>query len=131
MDHTGTGLIIVKSGPPHQVVIVQDTQRRWGLPYAARELKLEVFLDAVRKELSLDGVSSLEDLVKEATGEDGSVTARFHLLQADSENLELNPCSEVWLSAKWATFDEAFHVIRTEHEDASTWAERQIKKIFR
>jgi hypothetical protein len=131
MDHTGTGLIIVKNGPPHQVVIVQDTQRRWSLPYAPRELDAKVFAEAVRKELNLGVLTPLEDLVKEITNEEGVVLARYHLLQADSENMEINPYSEVWLTAKWATFDEAFHVVRSDQEEISTWAERQAKKIFR
>ena len=115
-----------------RVLLVRPARQdaHWVLPSALEGEDIREFFDAVRAALfsSRSSVEQVAGAFKTLNTPSGACT--FHLVRA--AHAEINPQfdSDRFFDARWASFEEAFHVSAASMEGALRWAERQSRKYL-
>jgi len=54
----------------------------------------------------------------------------FELAASSAAGLQAYPESEDWHAVRWASFEEAFHIIQADQDEVLKWCERTVNKVL-
>lgn len=124
------GLALVRPlATDSKVLLVRTANSNWALPITAEGETLQQLLEMIKTDLlpSSAAIDVRNELLKHFEVKEGNVPFQLAAVDAD-----LNPYfeSERYIDARWASFDEAFHIARLDLEAVVRWSERQAQKQF-
>lgn len=128
-QHVVKGLVLVRRQAEGSKILVVRTgpNAPWMLPIARAGESCEDLLAALRSEL-FSGVdcSQASDISRNAVTREGLVS--FDFVGTDAELLPYFE-SERYFDARWASFEEARHILRGDLQDVLLWSRRQLHKL--
>jgi len=137
MEYLVPGFVFVQVEEGQQdtlrILLVRPTGpgAHWIMPQAKGGESEEGLFSALRQDL-FSPKSLLEPIVeanKTLTTADGKQP--FQLVRVVRGDINPQFESERYLDARWASFEEAFHISSGHNETVLRWAERLSKKLFR
>lgn len=122
---SAAALVVVYQTLTHPLLLLVKSNRGWGLPQAECS-------DALRTRLLqtlFPRNATFQDMpaaVKTFNQGDQPVSYQLTFSNTDALNPYVD-CPE-WTDARWASYEEAFHIGQVSQEEALQWAERTLKK---
>ena len=130
MDPTVAGLVVALQSSSRVEILLLRTRLGWGMPVGASGEPVAALLTRVQASILVPGISL--SLVTGPRKDFDSALGRVTYELAVTGQATLRPYlnSDDWRDARFASFDEAFHIIQKDQDDVLKWAERGMKKSF-
>jgi hypothetical protein len=130
MDSTTFGIVVAHHSLSRPQILLVKTNSGWAMPTAADCANTSLLLARIRGTLfAKDAPLELVDGPrKQFAGLAGTVV--FELAISRTDQLREYIESDEWHAARWASFEEAFHIIAPYQEAPLKWCERGLRKTF-
>lgn len=128
-QHVVNGLVLVRRQPNGSRILLVRTApaTAWELPVCVNGEGVAELLDVLKRELlPTANFIPVEDETRIQNGSNGRIN--FHLVGADAD---LPPYfeSDRFIDARWAGFEEAWHIVRGDLGAVLRWSKRSLHKV--